>query len=466
MTERNGSAANGSVGPAHRVPHQAVQAEAACLGSMILDSSTVAEVVAILAGPTDFYVAAHQVIYSAILELESLVERIDSYTLCERLQRAGDLDRVGGEDAVYRLIDAAPHASSARYYAGLVRRAAMFRGLMEACELTMRDLNEGLSEPHEILAAAEQRFDALAEIGSDARLQTVADAANRVITQVHDRLDGSPPGLPTGFIDLDLALDGLRPGRLYIMAARPSMGKSALVANICQNLADEGCSSLLISLEMSAEEIATRMLLGHAGLTAASLRSPTQDTPHRLTEARLELDGCPIWIDDSPGRSLTQLAASARLAVRRRGCRLIVVDYLQLVESAGNSRDSNREQQVAEISRRLKHLARALSVPVLACCQLNRAAEHREDRRPRLADLRESGQIEQDADIVLLVHRPSYYNPDDQPGIAEVRIAKNRSGPTDMIRLAWLPDRMRFGSYTPRGDVPEPREACDDENPF
>jgi len=430
-----------------RLPPQNLEAEQGVLGSILLDNEVVHDVVATLK-VEDFYRDTHQIIYRAIRDLYDLGKPVDGLTLSDALLKRGELEVVGGDEALSELVESVPHAANAKYYADIVRQKSISRKLIESANEILRDGYSNNFTAETLLEKAEQK---IFEIAGD---QVQGDTVEliHVLKEAMDRIEArtlskhSVGGVSTGYFELDDYMGGLQPGQLIILAARPSMGKTALALNFCDHAGVTGKVPLLfVSLEMGRVELVERLLCARARVDGKKLRTG-QGLGTRemgmLGKGYSELHTAQLFIDDTPARNMLQVTANARRLKLRHNIGLIVVDYIQLVESE-ESRDS-RQEQIAKISRRMKTLARELELPVIALSQLNRAVENREDRRPRMADLRESGAIEQDADVVLLIHRPEYYDPNDQPGIAEVIIAKNRNGATGTVKLTFLKNITRF----------------------
>ena len=432
-----------------RLPPQNLEAERGVLGSVLLDNDVLHDIVPIL-GVSDFYRDIHQTIYQAIRDLYDEGKGIDAITLADELIHRDQFDKIGGDETLTEIVTSVGHAANARYYAGIVRERAIGRQLIESATEIIRDGYSNQYTAQELLESAERKVFAIAEEqiqGDTVELKDVMAQAMDAISARAESGGHAITGVASGLIDLDDITGGFQPGQLVVLAARPSMGKTALALNICDHAAMEMKTSVLcVSLEMGHQEIAERLLCARSRIDGYKLRTGmglgNREMTH-LAKAFGELSkGAPIFIDDTPARNMLQITASSRRLKLRSKLGLIVLDYIQLVDSE-DSRDS-RQEQIAKISRRLKTLARELEVPVIALSQLNRAVESREDRRPRMADLRESGAIEQDADIVLLLHRPDYYDANDQPGIAELIVAKNRNGRTDTVKLTFLKNLTRF----------------------
>lgn len=442
------AAAHDARGLQNKLPPQNLEAEMGVLGSILLMHEAIDEVGDVLR-PDYFYADRHQKIYAAIIGLyENGVRGIDAVTVAEELDRRKQLDEIGGVEYLTRILETVPNAAHAKYYAKIVRDRWIQRSLVYTCTEILEECYSGSSETEDILHAAEQRVFGILEQQEKVEKLQLRDILIDTYDRIRLRLEmeGSISGLSSGFTDLDAQLNGFQASELIILAARPSMGKTALICNIAESVvADSKQPCLIFSLEMSKLELAERLLCIRAKVNGHRLRAGTIDEVEHeaLMKAASELSEMPMFIDDQPGRSMSQIGAVARRLKRRFGLGLIIIDYLQLIEP--EDKMAPREQQVALITRRLKYLSKELNVPVVALAQLNRGVELREDKRPRLADLRESGSIEQDADVVMFLHRPAAYDPEDRPGEADIIIAKNRHGPIGTVTLSWLSDSMRFG---------------------
>ncbi|MEM9702174.1 MAG: replicative DNA helicase [Planctomycetota bacterium] len=432
------------------LPPQNLDAERGVLGSLLLMNEAIDEVAEFLTAD-HFYSDRNRAIYEAILKLsESGARGIDLVTVADRLAQAGALESAGGLVYLDEVLTSVPHAAHARYYAEIVREKAVQRTLIYACTDVLTECYDSSRPVQEVLDTAEQKIFAISEQqdGGDkiAIDQILQEAWDRIEERANS--DGDATGLPTGFLDLDQKTNGFQPAELIILAARPSMGKTALVCNFAEAIGDKtGKGVLLFSLEQSKLELAERFLCIRARVNGHKLRAADFDDAerHRLMVASGELNEMPLFIDDKPGRTVSQIAAISRRLKRQGDLGIVIVDYLQLIEP--EDKKIPREQQIAYISRRLKFIAKELDIPVVALAQLNRGVELREDKRPRLADLRESGAIEQDADLIAFLHRPEMYDAEDRPGEADVIIAKHRSGPVGTVTLTWRADCMRFEDY-------------------
>ena len=426
-------------------PHSA-EAEESVLGAILM-SSDAANVALEKLHTEDFYRPAHQNIFQAIEDLFNENQPIDAVTVSEALRRSGALDRVGGVGFLTGLINAVPTTSNIEYYAEIVEEYALRRRLLRVGG-DIGTLASAMDQPiTEVLDRSEQAVFAVSERRVGDGLAPIdpllAPAIERAEELNRQGLDVT--GTPTGFRDLDGKLSGLHPTNLLIVAGRPGMGKTTLALNIAQNVAVNDIPVAIFSLEMSREEIVTRMLCSLGRIDSQRLRSGrlAESDFTKLSNAASVLYKKPVYVDDSPGLTVTEIRAKSRRMRRRPGLGLIIVDYLQLMQGSGGE---NRQQEIAQISRSLKNLARELNVPIIAVSQLNRSLESREDKRPRLGDLRESGAIEQDADVVMFIYRHEYYHPEAQEtrGIAELNIAKHRQGAVGRFEMTFLPEFTLF----------------------
>ena len=435
-----------------RLPPQNLDAEKGVLGSMLLNPA-VCDDVALIVSADDFYSDANARLYAHMLAMRDGGGRIDAVLLVERLKQTGDLEAVGGTAYLAEVVQSVAVAAHAEYYARIVRDKATLRALIHASSQILRDAYDSTVDPREVVSAAEEKIFAVHDQRSTDQVTAMHDVLIEAFEHIDHRLEhGGATGIPTGFNDLDNMTGGLHASELVILAARPSMGKTALATNIVDYVTVEsGTSALFVSLEMSRLEMAQRMLCSRGRIDGRKFRGGYLSAEDRgkLVEASAKLSTAPLFIDDSPSRTVTEIAASARRLKRKSDLGLVVIDYLQLIEP-DNPRDP-RQEQVARIARRLKGLARELKVPVICLAQLNRQAEAgREGHRPRLSHLRESGAIEQDADVVMFVHREEYYHTREEAverdlvGKAELIIAKQRNGPVGDVKVAWLDQHTRF----------------------
>jgi len=435
-----------------RVPPHSIDAEQAVLGALMLDQ-TAWERIADKVNENDFYRAEHRVIFRAIGDLTEKNQPCDAVTIGEWFEANGKADEVGGVAYVVQLANATPSAVNIVAYAEIVREKSILRSLIDASSAIMGDAfrPEG-RRSEELLGEAEQRVFQIADAGARGKKTHVeARAAIKEAFQIlHQRYEnkGALSGLATGFVDLDEMTAGLQPGDLIIIAARPSMGKSTLAVNIAEHTALKARKAVAVySMEMPSSQLAFRLIASTGRIDQQHLRTGNleeEDWP-RVTTAMALLAETRIIIDDTPALSPAELRARARRLKRQYDIGLIIVDYLQLMAVPGSR--ENRATEISEISRGLKALAKELNVPVIALSQLNRSLEQRTDKRPMMADLRESGAIEQDADVILFIYRDEYYNKDSpDKGIAEVIVSKQRNGPTGTVKLTFLSKFTRFES--------------------
>jgi replicative DNA helicase len=417
------------------------------IGALLLSEDAVNEVMDQI-HPDDFYVPAHQAIFESMRDLFDASQAIDAVTVSESLRRKGELDKIGGVQYLTRWVDIEPSTSNVVYYASIVEEHTKRRELIRAGASVTEfafDIDDEISA---VLDRAEQAVLGVAEKRSSQTLLEVGPLFQDVLEHIEllEQQGSEINGLATGFTDLDKKLAGLQPANLIVIAGRPAMGKSSLALNIATNAASNGEAVAIFSLEMSKEEIVQRILSSVGKVDSMKLRSG-QLGPlwQRVVDAAGKMYKAPIYIDDSPVVTVTDIRAKCRRLKRKKGLSLVVVDYLQLMEAHG---PENRQQEIAQISRNLKNLARELEVPIIAASQLNRSLESREDKRPRLSDLRESGSIEQDSDVVMFVYRHEYYHPEDQDkkGIAEIIVAKHRAGSTGPVEMTFQPEFTRFAN--------------------
>ncbi len=434
-----------------RLPPHNREAERSLLGSMIRDNNVVPDVVQLIRAE-HFYVFGHQKIFEAIADLA--VEKgkpADLITLSDWLKEHQLLEDAGGLDYIMGLWDAAPSAANARHYAEIIRQKAIVRHLIHACNELQREAYDQTQPANELLDMAERRILEIAEMGVTGDTKTLQDAVEEAyhrLDQRKQRGDTELSGIPTGYLDLDNLTAGFQNSELIILAARPSVGKTAFALNLLRHIVVDGrLPALFVSLEQARVELAERLLCCQAKVDSHRLRRGylNEDEMNRLLDAGSVLSEAKLFIDDTPGQNMLRIAANARRLKLRHGIRIVVIDYLQLIDP--DNRRDNRQEQVAAISRRLKFLARELSLPVVALAQVNRSSEDRQDHRPRLSDLRESGSLEQDADTVLLLHRPDYHEPGQHEGIVEVIVGKQRNGPTGEVTLLYIKQFMRFENF-------------------
>lgn len=459
-----------------RLPPQNLEAERAVLASLLLDPRMTDDVMLVVR-PEDFYLEAHQKLFAHMVALHEAGQAIDATVLVDRLKKAGDYEAIGGAAYLAKIMEAVAVPAHATYYARIVRDKSTLRQLIHATANIMRDAFDEAEEPERLLARAEEQVFAIRDRRSNDQIFPIHDVLVEAFAQIDRRLtEGTPGGLATGFRDLDDLTGGLHESELIILAARPSMGKTALATNIAEHVTLElNVPCLFVSLEMARRELAQRMLCSLGKIDGKKFRSGFISASERekLVRASNQLAQAPLYIDDTPSRTVSEIAACARRLKRKQGLGLIIVDYLQLIEP-DNPQDP-RQEQVARITRRLKAMARELQIPVLCLAQLNRQVEQgREGHRPRLSHLRESGAIEQDADVVMFVHREEYYCHSREEaeekgvaGIAEIIVAKQRNGPTGEVKLAWLQKYTRFENLRAHyEEFDAPVEEEDDGAPF
>ena len=433
----------------NRIPPQNLDAEQSVLGAMLESKEAIANVIEILR-PEDFYKPAHGQIYEVILDLYGRGEPSDAITVAEELQRRDLLDAIGGKPYISGLLDAYPTAASARNYARIVDEHALLRRMIEAGN---RVQELGFSLPEDVEAAVDEAEEVVYQVG-DRRLREDIHPIRGLLTENMEMIEAlyergeHVTGIASGFPDLDEMTAGFQPSNLIIVAARPSMGKSSLLGDFALHSATRfGQPAVIFSLEMSRHEMVQRFLSSDARVDSQRIRRGAlqeQDWT-RLSASLGRLAEAPIFIDDSANITLMEMRAKCRRLKARHGLGLVIIDYLQLMQSPRKS--ENRQQEVSEISRSLKILAKDLNVPVLCASQLNRGVEYRADKHPLLADLRESGSIEQDSDLVMFLYRDEVYNPDTElRGEAELIVAKHRNGPTGTVRLAFMNQYTKFAS--------------------
>ena len=430
------------------LPPQDLRAERSVIASAMLEESVLEEVTDFLK-PEHFYSDVNRMLYEAILHLRDKLTRIDVITVADELSKRGQFEDIGGVHYLNEVMETVPVAAHIRHYADIVREKWTLRCLTSVCTSVLGHCYESGGETSDILETAERGIFEIMESQNASDQLSMQDIMVGTLDRIGQRTgaEGSISGLASGFPELDHQTNGFQPTELIILAARPSMGKTAFVCNLAEWIADTGkTATLIFSLEQSKLELAERLLCIRARLDGHKVRKGQLEPSerHALLEASSELSRLPLFIDDKPGRTISQISAICRRMKRRNNLGLVIIDYLQLIEP--EDKRANREQQIAQITRRLKGIAKELEVPLIALSQLNRGVDLREDKRPRLADLRESGAIEQDADIVMFLHRPEAYNPEDRPGLAEVIVAKHRSGPTGLVNLEWRKQSMRFQS--------------------
>jgi replicative DNA helicase len=430
-----------------KVPPQNLEAEMAVLGSMLIDEDAISEVIESL-DKDSFYKDIHKRIFEAIFDLYNANKAVDLITLTDELKRKGILDEVGGVSFLTSLVNSVPTAANINHYISIVKEKSILRTLINNATQIVSLCYENEGNIDELVDSAERLIFDVSDRkprGSYLHIKEIVKDNIETIDKLYQR-KAHITGIPTGFIDFDTRTAGLQASDLIVIAGRPSMGKSAMAIGIAEYASIvEKIPLAIFSLEMSKEQLVQRMLCAHARVDAHKVRTgylSTSDWP-RLTAAAGKLSEAPIFIDDTPAISVMELRAKARRLKAHQDIQLIILDYLQLMRGSTNA--ENRQQEISEISRSLKALARELHVPVVAISQLSRAVEARADHRPQLSDLRESGAIEQDADVVVLILREDYYNPNtENEGITEVNIAKQRNGPVGSLKLTFIKEYARF----------------------
>jgi replicative DNA helicase len=440
------------------LPPQNIEAEGSIISAILIDNDALLDVIETL-GPEDFYRSAHQKIFAAITDLFDKAEPIDLVTLANKLKEKGELEAIGGASYLARLVDTVPLAVNAPHYAKIVHDKASLRRMIEKANAILKRCFEERGEAEDVIDFAES---AVFEISEQKARQSFYPLSKIILGNIEtlEEKQGNRSlvtGVTTGFTQLDTMTSGLQKADLIILAARPSMGKTALALNIARNAAvDAGVPVAVFSLEMSKEQLSLRMLCSEARIDSSRLRGGffSMEDWHRLTDAAGVLSECPIYIDDSPSLSAMEIRAKARRLKMDKNIGLIIIDYLQLMQ--GRASAERRDLEISEISRGLKALAKELDLPVLALSQLNRMLEQRTDKRPRLSDLRESGALEQDADVVAFIYRDEVYNKEeDNPnrGTAEILLSKQRNGPTGDIYLSFLNSFTRFENLAPEQEL-------------
>ena len=430
-----------------RIPPHSVEAEQSVLGSILLDKEAMISVSETLV-PEDFYKEAHKVIYESMLKLYNSQSEIDLITLTDELRDQGYLDDIGGIAYITSLSTIVPTTSNIKYYINIVKEKSISRQLISAANDIINLGYDSSTKVEDVLENAEKKIFDISQERTTNDFQPI----NQVLTETLSMLEklyeekSDVTGLTTGFRDLNKKINGLQRSDLLLIAARPAMGKTAFALNLVQNAALKGDASVAVfSLEMSKEQLVQRMVAAQSSVELKKIKTGTlaaNDWP-RITDGMAVLSGAKIHIDDTPGIKISELRSKCRKLKIEKGLDLVLIDYLQLMEGEGHN--ESRQQEIAKISRSLKILAKELDCPVVALSQLSRAPEQRADHRPMLSDLRESGSIEQDADIVMFLYRDEYYNPDtERKNIGEVIVAKNRHGETGTVELVWFGEIQKF----------------------
>lgn len=433
-----------------RVMPNSLEAEQSVIGSMIMDQDAIVTAMEILL-QEDFYHKQYGILFDAMIELYSSGQPVDLVTLQNKLKEKDVPQEVSSLEFVGELVRAVPTSANVKYYCNIVKENSMKRKLIRVTEEIENECYAGKESLESVLDKTERDIFALlsSRTGGDyvPIRQVVMNALEKI--EKASQQDGNVTGIPTGFIDLDYRTAGLQPSDLVLIAARPSMGKTAFVLNIAQYVAfHENMCTAIFSLEMSKEQLVNRLFSLESRVDAQALRTGNLSDADwaKLVEGAGIIGDSELIIDDTPGISISEMRSKCRKYKLEHDLKLIIIDYLQLMSGSGRSTDS-RQQEISDISRSLKALARELNVPVLALSQLSRAVEQRPDHRPMLSDLRESGAIEQDADVVMFIYRDDYYNKDTElKGISEIIIAKQRNGPIGTVNLAWLPEYTKFAN--------------------
>ena len=440
-----------------RVPPQNIEAEQSVLGAILIEQSAIAKISDILQ-PEDFYREAHKLVYRSAMTLFERGEAIDFITVIDMLRREEALERAGGISYITSLANGVPTAANIVFHAKIVQEKSLLRRLIHAATDIAAMGYAETEEVERVLDHAEQKILEVAtrKIGQDfAPIKEIIFSTLDKIDEMH-KAKGGITGLSTGFTNLDNLTGGFQRSDLILIAARPSMGKTAFVLNVAQHMATRDKKSVAIfSLEMPREQLAMRMMCAEGLIDSQHFRTGamSNDEWKNLVDAADRLSASPMFIDDTAGVNAVELRNKARRISKEHGLDCIIIDYLQLMDGGAHSRIDNRQQQISDISRSLKALARELKVPVIALSQLSRGPESRTSRKPMLSDLRESGSLEQDADMVAFLYREDYYNPEtEKKNLTELIIAKNRNGPTETVELYFHKNFTRFTDYSPRTD--------------
>ncbi|AUN15897.1 replicative DNA helicase [[Clostridium] sordellii] len=432
-----------------RIPPHSVESEQSILGSILLDKEAIITVTETIQ-PEDFYKEAHKIIYECMMKLNNKNEPIDLITLTEELKKQGHLEDIGGISYITSLSTIVPTTSNVKYYADIVKEKSVLRKLIKVSNDILNSGYDSSIKVEDLLEKAEKKIFDISQEKSSEDFQSI----NSVLMDTYDMIEKlytnkeDITGITTGFDDLNKKTNGLQRTDLILVAARPAMGKTAFSLNLVQNAALKGNASVAVfSLEMSKEQLVQRMLSAQSHVELKKIKNGSLDENDwpRIIDAMSVLSNASIYIDDTPGIKISELRSKCRKLKIEKGLDLILIDYLQLMEGDGGN--ESRQQEISKISRSLKVIAKELNCPVVALSQLSRAPEQRSDHRPMLADLRESGAIEQDADIVMFLYRDEYYHPDsDRKNIGEIIIAKNRHGETGSVELVWLGEIQKFAN--------------------
>ncbi|MFB5284343.1 MULTISPECIES: replicative DNA helicase [Peribacillus] len=439
-----------------RIPPQNIEAEQAVLGAIFLEPSSLTVTSEVLI-PEDFYRSAHQKIFNVMLKLNDEGMAVDLITVTEELAATKSLEEIGGVTYLSELAGSVPTAANVEYYARIVEEKSLLRRLIRTATNIAQEGYSREDEVEDLLGEAEKNIMEVAQRKNSGSFQNIKDVLVRTYDNIEELTNrkGDVTGIPTGFAELDRMTAGFQRNDLIIVAARPSVGKTAFALNIAQNVATKTDENVAIfSLEMGAEQLVMRMLCAEGNINAQNLRTGalTDEDWRKLTMAMGSLSNAGIYIDDTPGVRIGEIRSKCRRLKQENGLGMILIDYLQLIQGNGRSGE-NRQQEVSEISRSLKALARELQVPVIALSQLSRGVEQRQDKRPMMSDIRESGSIEQDADIVAFLYRDDYYDKESEnKNIIEIIIAKQRNGPVGTVSLAFVKEYNKFVNLERRFD--------------
>ncbi len=444
---------------ADRLPPQDLDAEMACLGAMLMNRETVGDVLQVILQSESrwFYHPRHQKLFEVLIDLYDRNLPIDLMVVAEDLRRRGLLEELGGHESLLQLADSFADLANAPHYARIVRDKGMLRDLIRCTQEIADNAYSASQEAKDILDDAERRLFGVTERRVSAHAAPIGDMLARLASRIELRDGGLLTGTPTGFADLDEHTSGFQQGDLVIVAGRPSMGKTALGLTMAEEMAvRRNIPVIFFSMEMSNEQVAQRLLCSHTRFDSHKLRRRliSEQELHQLLEACDSLSHAPLYVDDTPGMTILELRSKARRMAMQHQVQAVFVDYLQLMHAPGSE---SRQTEVATISRGLKALGRELNIPIIVMAQLNRQSEERQGNEPRMSDLRESGAIEQDADVVLLIHRPEYYKPEDESlkGMAKLIIAKQRNGPVGTVELTYHNRYTRFDNRKRFGESPE-----------
>lgn len=442
-----------------RIMPNSLEAEQSVVGSMIMDRQAIITAGEML-NEDDFYHRQYGIMFSVMIDMNNEGKSVDIVTLQERLKEKNVPPEVYSVEHLRDLFNSVPTSANIRQYAGIVKDKAILRNIIRVNDGIATQCYAGESKTEDILADTEKKIFELVKNKGDHEYtpidKVVLEALDRIQAAAKNR--GNVTGVPTGFTDLDNYLSGLQPSDFILVAARPSMGKTAFVLNVAENVAiKQGITTAIFSLEMSNVQLVNRMLSLESTVDADKLRKGRLDSSDwgKLVEGADSIAKSHLIIDDTPGISISELRSKCRKYKMENDLGLVIIDYLQLMSGNGSSRSESRQQEISDISRSLKALARELEVPVVTLSQLSRAVEQRPDHRPMLSDLRESGAIEQDADVVMFLYRDDYYNKDTEiKGVAEIIIAKQRNGPIGTVKMAWIPEQTRFANLLDKKKQP------------